>query len=241
MSRDPRPSPRASQGAASGPRCAARWYGHGELTSSLVLIFPVLLAYEIGVLFAGHVNGADVVTRAMYTALGRGPYLMLHAAIAATFLLWVRGGTRRQSLRLEVVAPVVLEAAIYALTLGAVLIVVVDRLLGMGLGVASVVDALGAGVHEELVFRLLLFGGLVALLGRTLPQRTAIACALVVSSVLFAAAHHAGAHGEPFTTQAFAYRCIAGAAFGMIAWHRSLAHAVYAHTIYDLLVYWRAG
>ncbi len=114
----------------------------------------------------------------------------------------------------------------------------------MGLGVASVVDALGAGVHEELVFRLLLFGGLVAILGRSLgptDQRTAVACALVASSVLFAAAHHAGAHGEPFTMHAFAYRCIAGAAFGMIAWHRSLAHAVYAHTIYDLLVYWRAG
>jgi len=33
---------------------------------------------------------------------------------------------------------------------------------------------------------------------------------------------------------------LAGAAFGLIFWFRSLAHAVYAHAIYDLLVYWRA-
>ena len=39
--------------------------GHGDLGSSLVLIFPLLLAYEIGVLFAGRVNGADLVTHAV--------------------------------------------------------------------------------------------------------------------------------------------------------------------------------
>jgi hypothetical protein len=215
-------------------------FGHGDLAASIVLIFPALMAYEIGVLFAGHVNGADVVTRALYGAVGRTPYLMVHAAVAGLFLIWVRGGQRWAALRMEVVGPVVLEAAVYALTLGAVLIVVVDRLLGMGLGISSVVDALGAGVHEELVFRLGLFGGLVWILARTLPRRTAIACALVASSVLFAAAHHAGALGEPFTWHAFAYRCIAGGVFALIAWHRSLAHAVYAHALYDLLVYWRA-
>ena len=32
--------------------------GHGDLEASLVLIFPVLLAYEIGVLFTGSVSGA---------------------------------------------------------------------------------------------------------------------------------------------------------------------------------------
>ena len=28
-------------------------------------------------------------------------------------------------------------------------------------------------------------------------------------------------------------------AFGLVFYFRSLAHAVYAHTLYDLLVYWR--
>jgi hypothetical protein len=34
----------------------------------------------------------------------------------------------------------------------------------------------------------------------------------------------------------FAFRCFAGAAFAAIFWFRSLAHAVYAHVLYDILV-----
>src|SRR3569623_879360 len=82
-------------------------HGHGDLEASLVLIFPVLLAYEIGVLFAGNVAGADVVTRAMYVALGsRTLYLLVHAAIAVLILLWERRGHRWGSLRMDVALPV---------------------------------------------------------------------------------------------------------------------------------------
>jgi membrane protease YdiL (CAAX protease family) len=210
--------------------------GHGDLEASLVLIFPLLLAYEIGVLFAGRVNGADVVTRAVYTIAGsRTAYMLLYAAIAGLFLLWIRRENRYQTLRLEVAAPVILEAAIYALTLGALITIVLDRLLGLGVDGSSVVAALGAGVHEELVFRLGLFAGFVALLSG-LERRFAVGLALVTSSLLFAAAHHLGVHGEPFTLHAFAFRTLAGAAFGAIFWFRSFAHAVYAHVLYDIVV-----
>jgi membrane protease YdiL (CAAX protease family) len=210
--------------------------GHGDLEASFVLIFPLLLAYEIGVLFAGRLNGADVVTRAVYTITGnRTMYLLLYACIALLFLLWIRRDQRYRTLRVEVAAPVILEAAIYALTLGALITLVLDRLLGLSLNGSSVVSALGAGVHEELVFRLGLFAGFVALL-EGLERRFALILALVTSSLLFAAAHHLGVHGEPFTLHAFAFRALAGAAFGAIFWFRSLAHAVYAHVLYDLVV-----
>lgn len=208
--------------------------GHGDLEASLVLIFPVLLAYEIGVLFTGNVSGADVVTRALYVTLGsRALYLLVHAAIALVFLLWIRRGDRWGSLRLEVALPVVLEAAIYAFTLGGAISLVLSRLLGLGLDPGSTISALGAGVHEELVFRLGLLAGCVSLMR---GSRGAFPVALVVSSLLFAGAHHLGAHGEPFTAHAFAFRALAGAAFGAIFWYRSLAHAVYAHVLYDLIV-----
>ena len=210
--------------------------GHGDLEASFVLIFPLLLAYEIGVLFVGRVNGADVVTRAVYVLAGsRTMYLLLYAAIALWFLLWIRREQRYRTLRLEIAAPVILEAAIYALTLGALITLVLDRLLGLGIDGSSLVAALGAGVHEELVFRLGLFAGFVALLSG-LDRRFALVLALVTSSLLFAAAHHLGAHGEPFTLHVFAFRALAGAAFGAFFWFRSLAHAVYAHVLYDLVV-----
>jgi hypothetical protein len=216
---------------------ASSWAGHGDLAASLVLIAPVVFAYEIGVLFVGRVNGADVVTRAIYGALGRQSYLLVYAAIAVGFLLWIRHTRRWGTLRAEVAAPVILEAAIYALTLGAVLTLVVHRLLGLQIGAGDVVSALGAGVHEELVFRLGLFAGGAALLARTgMTERPRVVIALVLSSLGFAAAHHLGAHGEPWSVHAFAFRTVAGIAFGSILWFRSLAHVVYAHVLYDIVV-----
>jgi Type II CAAX prenyl endopeptidase Rce1-like len=212
--------------------------GHGDLEASLVLVFPVLLAYEIGVLFAGRVNGADVVTRALYATLGsRTLYLLVHAAIAVMFLVWIRRAKRWDTLRLEIVAPVVLEALIYALTLGAAITLLLSKTLGMAIGGATVVSALGAGVHEELVFRLGLMAAMVTFLrGGGTDRRIAVVIALLFSAPLFALAHHAGANGEPFTWHAFAFRTLAGLAFGAIFWFRSLAHAVYAHALYDLVV-----
>jgi hypothetical protein len=208
--------------------------GHGDLEASLVLIFPVLLAYEIGVLFAGNVSGADVVTRALYVTLGsRTAYMLVHAAIALAFLLWIRRGNRWSTLRLEIALPVLLEAAIYAFTLGAAISLVLSKLLGLGVTPGSIISALGAGVHEELVFRLGLLVGCMSLLRES---RASFLVALVISSLLFAGAHHLGVHGEPFSLHAFAFRTLAGAAFGAIFWYRSLAHAVYAHVLYDIVV-----
>jgi hypothetical protein len=211
--------------------------GHGDLAASFVLIFPLLLAYEVGVLFSGRVNGADVITRAVYGVLGRTTYLLVYAAIAVGFLVWIRRGKRWATLSVETAAPVILEAAIYALTLGALLSLVVDRLLGLGMTSGELVSALGAGVHEELVFRLGLLCGLVALFQQT---KIGIVLAIVISSVVFSLAHHVGIYGEPFTMHAFVYRCFAGGAFALIFWFRSLAHVVYAHVFYDVLVYWRS-
>jgi hypothetical protein len=224
-------SPQRAARPAPAPAFAA---GHGSVETSLVLVFPLLLAYAVGVLFVGRVNGADVITRSLYGALGRTPYLLVYAAASILFLMWVRRGQRSAALRVEIVGPVVLEASIYAFTLGAAITLVVDRLLGLGIDGSSLVSALGAGVHEELVFRLGLFAGLVALFRGT--GKLGFVAALVVSSVLFAAAHHIGAHGEPFTMHAFVFRSLAGAAFAAIFWFRSLAHAVYAHALYDLVV-----
>lgn len=218
----------------------AKYTGHGDLGASLVLIFPLVLAYEIGVLFAGHVNGADLVTRAVFAAAGsRTAYLAIYAVVAVGFLLWIRHTRRWGTLRLELAGPVILEAAIYALTLGAVVSLIVDRLFGLGLTLPSVVSALGAGVHEELVFRLVLIAGLLAVLRpieAVLGRRITVALAIAASSLGFAAAHHLGAHGEPWTVHAFAFRTVAGAAFAAMFWFRSLAHAVYAHVLYDVLV-----
>jgi hypothetical protein len=211
--------------------------GHGDLAASLVLIAPLLLVYELGVLISGRVNGADLITRAVYAAAGsRTVYIAIYAIATAVFLWWIRRSRRGNALRVEVAGPMILEAAIYALTLGAVVTLIVDRWLGLGLSLPSVIAALGAGVHEELVFRLAAIAGLLALLSSIASPRVAITLAIIISSIGFAAAHHLGPYGEPWSRHAFAFRCVAGCVFAAVYWFRSLAHAVYAHVMYDLLV-----
>jgi len=225
-------------------RSATTYTGHGDLAASLVLIAPLLLAYEVGVLFGGRVNGADLVTRAMFNAAGsRTVYLAIYALVAVGFVIWIRHTRRWGTLRLELAGPVILEAALYALTLGALVSLIVDRLpgrlFGLGLSGSSLISALGAGVHEELVFRLGLIAALIALgrpVARLIGRRITVVLAVAASSLVFAAAHHVGAHGEPWTVHAFAFRAVAGAAFAAMFWFRSLAHAVYAHVLYDVLV-----
>ncbi len=152
------------------------------------------------------------------------------------FLWWIRHTRRWNTLRVDVAGPMILEAAIYALTLGAFVTLIIDRWLGLGITLPSVISALGAGVHEELVFRLAAIAGLLVLLESLHAPRLAVVLAIAISSVAFAAAHHLGPYGEPWSRHAFAFRCVAGCVFASVYWFRSLAHAVYAHVMYDLLV-----
>jgi hypothetical protein len=210
----------------------ARWYGRGDLAASLAIIFPAWLAYDLGVLVVGRVAGADAISRALFAlAGGRTAYLAIHAGIALAFLVWLHATRRTAALRVEVVAPVVLEASIYAFALHALVA------LAMGSG-GHVVASLGAGVHEELAFRLAVLGGVVAALWRwtRIDRRAVVAIAIAASAIAFALAHHAGARGEPLVGRVVALRCAAGVAFALVAWFRSLAHAVYAHVVYDLLL-----
>jgi hypothetical protein len=142
-----------------------------------------------------------------------------------------------------VLTPVVLEAAIYALTLSTAIRFLMSHVLepagalSLGPTGSRLVASLGAGVHEELVFRLgLCAGGAWLLVRAGASSRLAIALAVIASSLLFSYAHHVGPYGDPFTRDLFAYRALAGLAFALIFYFRSLAHAVYAHALYDVWI-----
>ncbi|HEU5059941.1 MAG TPA: CPBP family glutamic-type intramembrane protease [Kofleriaceae bacterium] len=236
-----RPRRRRGPGAAAGEVSP---FGHGDIPTSLLLIFPLFLAYEVGVMFSPTVNGVDFVTRWVFAAVGydREYYLLVHLVLAVGFLALLFYLRAKRGFTLRILPPVVIESIIYALTLGTVIVFVMDRVLGLGAGELgepgqAVVMSLGAGVHEELVFRLGLMGGAVAALSLARFDRpAALLVALAASAALFSAAHHAGPLGEPFETTVFVYRLLAGVAFGLIFYFRSLAHAVYAHFLYDVYV-----
>lgn len=103
--------------------------------------------------------------------------------------------------------------------------------------------ALGAGVYEELVFRVAGFWVVLKLLelaargaGKPEPARAwrRRLLAVLITSFLFAAAHHIGP--EPITLSAMSFRFVAALLFtSLYAW-RGLGIAACAHAAYDVFV-----
>jgi membrane protease YdiL (CAAX protease family) len=222
-----------------------------NLLTSLVLVFPLFLIYQVGVLFTlPMLNGADFLTVFLFRNLGLSTraYLGYTALVAVSFAVGVLVLRRRQQFDGGLVWRVFVESAIYALTMGSLIVFVMTRVFhipprlaggiaGQSFG-TRVVMSLGAGVYEETVFRLGIMAGLAALLERGVGFRrwASALVALIVSSVLFSAMHHIPPYGDPFTIGVFTFRVLAGACFALIFWFRGFAVAVYTHALYDLYV-----
>lgn len=226
--------------------------GYGDVPSSLLLIFPLFLAYELGLLLWPVGNGVDFVSQLVFGLVDHDPqnYLLAHLILGGVYLGFLTLLWTRNALVLNRVLPMLLESAIYALTLGSLILFVMDNLIGLDLLAISDVEqvlasskianalmvSMGAGVHEELVFRLGGMGLLGVLLARMGARHgVALIISAVISALLFSAAHH-GAAGEAFHISAFIYRFLAGLVFAAIFYFRSLAHAVYSHFFYDFYV-----
>jgi hypothetical protein len=222
-----------------------------NLLTSLILVFPLLCAYQIGVLFTlPMLNGADFVTTLLFQTLGlsiRG-YLGFMAVGTALFAIAVALLGRKQHFNGRMVIPVLLESSIYALTMGSLIVLVMTRFLGIsphlagglaGQGlVTRLVMSIGAGVYEETVFRLGFLGGLAKLMEKVggLGRWVAIPVAFLLSAAAFSAMHHLPPYGDPISVGLFTFRLLAGVFFGLLFWFRGFAVAVYTHALYDIYV-----
>jgi hypothetical protein len=94
----------------------------------------------------------------------------------------------------------------------------------------------GAGVYEELVFRVGLLGLLLLVFTKLFHMEHAYAAAwaVVVGAAIFSAFHHIG--GEPFTIAAFLQRFFAGVYFAAIYYNRSFGVAAASHALFDMIV-----
>ena len=101
----------------------------------------------------------------------------------------------------------------------------------------QIVLALGAGIYEELVFRLYLIGGLLHLLknGLRLPKKISNSVAIALSALLFAGCHFSPIGGEPFAWQHFLMLVLAGAYLALIFLRRGLGVVTGCHVAFNLI------
>lgn len=100
----------------------------------------------------------------------------------------------------------------------------------------QVAVALGAGLYEEMIFRLALITALVALFhdALRLERRTSVVVAVGLSAIAFAAYHPNRSPDGAFLPQRFVFFLGAGIYFGVLYVMRGFGVAVATHALYDV-------
>ena len=232
--------------------------------TSLVFTLPLVLAYEGGVLLLGRGsprNGADVWLRHLLDALGFGQYFLLPLLTVVGLLVWQFLAHDRWRVSLAALPGMAAECVLWAVVLVGVgrlqqslwpfrqqfvqwellpwefLQLHADAGFGWQTVLASLVGFCGAGLYEEVLFRLLMLPIAVWAFERLGCSPLAAGFwALLLSSLLFSGAHYIGPLGDAFTLYSFTFRAVAGLFFSLLFLLRGFGIAAGSHFFYDLFV-----
>ncbi len=226
-------------------------------TYSVLFALPLLLLYEVGAAYLARTgdssvrNGADVLLRTLLAIGGLEGTLALTLVLAVGGIVLVVRERRRRSvpLRLPPFVGMTVESVIYAVALGVVVGATTQWVLeGINTYLAiqafdslsmpeSVVLSLGAGIYEELVFRVLLVGGLFgAFRVSGLRAGQAGLLAVILSALIFSAFHYIGPYGDSWALPSFLFRFLAGLAFSVLFLLRGFGIAAWTHALYDVFL-----
>ncbi len=228
---------------------------------SLTFALPLLLLYEVlafalsGSEFAGVRNGADVLLKSLFLTLGGRNGVIVFGALlvgAGGWLVW--RDWRERQVHPRVFAVMAFESIVYALVFGMVASTLTTVLLpGLAIQarsslalnsdtqlslVTQLMISLGAGIYEELVFRVLIVSGLAWLMARIFHWRPAAAgiLAVLVGAVIFSAFHYIGPYGDPFSLASFTFRAVAGVLFSGLYLFRGFGITAWTHALYDVFL-----
>lgn len=216
--------------------------------ASLLFLSPLLLVYEGGVLLeeaAAARNAADLWLRMILDALGLGHYFLLPMLLVALLLGWHYTTGARWRVSPATVFGMAIESAGLSFLLWLVL-QWQAKLWQISAGapisacppwLVRTISYVGAGLYEELLFRLLLLPLVVGgfrLLGTS--RSGSWIWGIVCTSGLFAIAHHLTPAGEPWHWATFALRFSAGIFFCALFWLRGFGITAGTHAGYDILV-----
>lgn len=216
--------------------------------NSLIFLLPFIILYELGTRFlltdpvhgTQHIVAFTMLRRFFSSLVGPGGHHLPALAVVAILLAW--HVARRDAWTVNL--PTLLGMALESLALGLPLIVfgqLLARLLplsapaGESLG-QTIILSLGAGVYEELVFRLMLCTGLAILFRNVLRLSPGLSTLLLVvlSATLFAAYHYLG--NEAFVWRIFVFRMGAGMYFAGLFLARGFGVTAASHVAYDIMI-----
>lgn len=216
---------------------------------SFVFTLPLFGIYEVMTLFLSRDqllslrNGADALFRQFLGMFGIwGPYVLSILFIFGFMIafLWQKAKFRGTSVRGDYLIKMLLEGSAWGILLYVILRYAPNLLmLPSGKMISQqIVLSIGAGLYEEMLFRVLIINGssgLMRIIFRW-SKLWRLTVAILISAGLFSAFHFIGAFGETYNLSIFIYRGFAGILLGTLYVARGFGITAYAHMFYDFIV-----
>ena len=246
-----------AQRSATKPKTTrARSTGSGALNAYLqesqrpltilAFLLPFIALHEVGSRLFHIEVGAVTLLRLLIANFGIYGRSVPAILVILTLLLWHLLARDTWRVRLNTLVGMAAESLIFALPIFAISLICQQFLPLTSLPLTTVISkqsllslwslSLGAGVYEELLFRLYLCGsiGLICryLFGAT--PRTSTIVAVLLSSILFSLYHYLGR--EPFGLFSFVFRTLAGIYFAGLFSARGFGITAGSHALYDVIV-----
>jgi len=218
-----------------------------SLHYSLILTLPALAIYELGVFllfrdsFFELRNSGELLLRSLFQSLGLSDPMIISAVLALLFLIIMIRGYRIEK-KPGIHADYIIYMLLESMAWGGMLYVALQFFARLPLQILSMEEtlsnlnlAIGAGIFEELIFRMIIIGALLVILDRGLhlPEKISVPTAILLAAIIFAAFH---LFMEPFSPAIFAQRVFGGILLGVLYYTRGYGISVYAHIVYNFLI-----
>lgn len=238
------------------------WRGYHQATRTATYGFlsalPLLVLYEslIWLVNQGQVMqvrvSAEVWMKRVLPNLGAaGLHVLAIAVLVIGLGVFFYERKKHIPLRPRYFGWMIGESAVYAVVLAFLVSSVVGMIFAMApvtLAAAQMAEqsiwtklalSIGAGLYEELLFRVVLVGGLFWVVRRLVSKRNPVltyAGVAIVGALLFSAVHYVGALGDAFTWASFTFRFIFGLALNVVFLVRGFGVAAWTHALYDVMI-----
>ncbi len=222
-----------------------------SLTYSYLSVLPLLILYELLITISQPDSdaeirlSADIWIKAIFSWTGTNTLLItLFLIVVFGIVIYFRESDNRPTIKGRYFTLMILESLGWAVVIALFVSAIVGQLFAMASGGGAELTflqwlalALGAGVYEELVFRVVLVAALLFLfrqlfLSEWLPPFLAI----ILSALIFSGVHYIGPLGDPFTLSSFTFRFLFGLALTALLIYRGFGIAAWTHSLYDVLV-----
>ena len=216
---------------------------------SFLFTLPLFFLYEINILFLSWDdilvvrNGADFLMRNIlesfdiYGLYGLG--LVFFLGLLVTYIFFIKED-QQQEVNVNFLFIMLAESMLWSVVLYFLLFKFMVFLMNpVGKNILQQVTlAIGAGIYEEFLFRVLLIAGLSGILGFVFMWDKTFKniIAVVLSGGIFSAFHFMGEYGDFFSMELFLIRFFAGLILGVLYIYRGFGITAYTHSIYDLIV-----